>query len=385
MTIFDELGVRGVINGVGPATRLGGLPLSDEVWQAMREAVRTPVHLAELQEAAGREIARLLDVPAAYVTSGASAALTLAAAVCMTGDDAARIDELPRATTFPHRVVVQRGHRDPYDRAIEAAGGVLVEIGYPGTTHPGELEAALDERVAAVLFRPGGPGNLLDLSTTCTLAHARAIPVIVDGALVVPPARALHALLDAGADLVAVSGGKGLRGPQASGLLVGRPELVAAAGLHHQDMDERATTWHHAPRTPPRHGVARGMKTGREQIAGLVAAVRRHVRDPQSDHTEGVAELDRAAALLENDGRLVVTRTLHAQLDVPVVEIRFAPGIDVDTVVTDLRALPTPVHLGEERAQAATLTINPMALQPGHGEQLARSVLDVMSRLAGRP
>ena len=380
MTVYDDLGLAGVINGVGPATRLGGLPLADEVWAAMREAAATPVHLADLQRAAGAEAARLLGAPAAYVTSGAFAALTLAAAVCLTGDDPTLIDQLPRASTR-RRFVMQRAQRDPYDRAIEVAGGRIVDIGYIATTHPGELEAALSASAAAVLYRPGYPGNLLDLATVTRIPHDHQRPVIVDAALVVPPVSVLHELLATGADLIAVSGGKGFRGPQASGLLLGRLDLIEQVELHHQDMDERATTWHRAPRTPPRHGIGRGMKTGREQIVGLLTAIRRYLRDPDADNAAGLTELEHAATALSDDPRIVITRRIDPHLKVPVLDLLLAAPTDVDAVVRELLALPVPVHLGQQAADAGILTVNPMALQAGHGQILARSLIDAVSRL----
>lgn len=381
MNVYDDLGVTEVINGVGPATRLGGLPMAPEVWEAMQRATASPVHLADLQRGAGAELARLLGAPAAYVTSGAFAALTLAAAVCMTSAEPAAVDRLPRTGGIPHRFLVQRAQRDPYDRAIEVAGGRLRDVGYPGTTHPGELEAALARPTAGVLYRPGYRGNLLALAEVCEIAHRVGVPVIVDAALVVPPVTALRELLDAGADLIAVSGGKGFRGPQSSGLLLGRVELVEAVALHHQDMDERATTWHRAPLSPPRHGIGRGMKTGREQIVGLLAAVRRYLSDPGADDAAGVAELDIAAALLAADPRVAIERSADPHLGVPVIAVTFIEEADVDEVVRGLLALPVPVHLGQDRADTGTLVINPMALKPGHGRALATSILTVLDRL----
>ena len=155
MAFADELGLRPVINAVGPATRLGGLPLSDGVQAAMRAAGERNVRMDELQEAAGGRLAELLGVPAVYVTSGASAGLTLAAAVCVAGDDLELTDALPQISGPRRRVLVQRGHRDPYDHALTAAGVTLTEIGYASSTREDELTREFDGTVAAVLWRPG--------------------------------------------------------------------------------------------------------------------------------------------------------------------------------------------------------------------------------------
>lgn len=381
MTLYGRWGVPTVLNGVGPATRLGGLPLHPEVWQAMQEALAQSVRMDSLQTVAGRRLAGLLGVPGVYVTSGASAALFLATAATMAGGRSELIDQLPDTAGMKHKVVIQRAHRDPYDHAVTAVGATLVEIGYPESTHPGELERVLDDEVAAVLHRPGRPGNLLGLSETARIAHASGVPVIVDGALFVPPVDRLRSFFDAGADLVAVSGGKGFRGPQASGLLCGKSEFIDVIALHHQDMDERDTTWpgggSSGKTTPPRHGIGRGMKVGREQLAGLVAAVERYLRDPGGDERAGIAELDAMEELLSSDGRLPVARAQDAALAVPCLRLDVgAAGLEVDAVVLALAAREIPVFLGEAEAWRGVLTVNPMALGEDHGVRIGEALLE---------
>ena len=260
--MYRELGLRPIVNAVGPATRLGGLPPSGAVTAAMIDAVTDNVRMDELEEAAGGELARLLDVPAVYVTSGAAAALTLGVAVCVAGADPAAVEALPRLGA-PRRVVVQHAHRDPYDHAVTAVGVALTEIGFPGSTYSDELTRELDESVAAVLWRPARAGELLGLRQVADLSHAAGVPVVVDAAMDVPPVSRLHEFFADGADLVAVSGGKGFRGPHTSGLLCGRADLIAAVGLHHQDMDIRALTYQPSEVTGAqplrgRHGLGRG-------------------------------------------------------------------------------------------------------------------------------
>lgn len=387
MTIYDDLGVPTVLNGVGPATRLGGLPLHPEVWAAMQEAVEHSVRMDQLEAAAGRRIAELLGVPAVYVTSGASAALFLATAAVMARGDAANIDRLPDTTGMRHRVIIQSAQRDPYDRAVEAAGATLVPIGYPDSTHPGELERELGADVAAVLFRPGRGGNLLSLEATCRIAHEAGVPVMIDGAMFVPPIDRLQAYFAAGADLVAVSGGKGFRGPQASGLLCGRPEFIDVIALQHQDMDERDTTWLRnagaaEPSTPPRHGIGRSLKVGREQIVGLLTAIERYVRDPGADEAPGERELDAAEQALLADGRIPVHRVHEKTLDVGGLHLDIAAtGADLDAVVLALRERPVPAYVGESEAYRGVLTINGMAMREGQGRELAQAILEVVDGL----
>jgi L-seryl-tRNA(Ser) seleniumtransferase len=199
----------------------------------------------------------------------------------------------------------------------------------------------------------------------------------------------LHQLVREGADLVAVSGGKGFRGPQASGLLCGRPDLLDAVALHHQDMDERDTTWLRSSlsgnpditatvvgsSTPPRHGIGRGMKVGPEQVLGLCAAVERYLRDPGADNRAGLVELDEAEAVLGVEGGLQVARVFDEGLDVPVLHIDFSgSGYSADTIAARLVAGNPRVFLGEELAWRGVLILNPMALGKGEGGVLGEAV-----------
>ncbi|MGG7510690.1 aminotransferase class V-fold PLP-dependent enzyme [Plantibacter sp. YIM 135249] len=395
MGLYEALGVRPVINGVGPATRLGGLPVSDAVWAAMRESMQVSVRISVLQAAAGRRLAELLGVPACYVTSGAASALTLATAVAITGRDVAKIDALPNTAGMVNRVVVQRAQRDPYDHALTAAGAELVEIGFPHTTHRNELERVLDERTAAVLVRPGAPGNLLSLRTISEIAHAHGVPVIVDGALRVPPIDRLHQFFADGADLVAVSGGKKFRAPQATGILCGRPDLIDAVPLHQQDMDEREETWLSgaqatsddpwADTSPPRHGIGRSMKVGREQIVGLVTAVDRHINAPGVDDRIGLAELDELHDRLTRAGH-TVDRGVEESLDVPTLHIDLSrTGVDLDDVIRALATGDPAVAVGEDLVWRGVLVVNPLALLAGDAERFTVALGAALERAGVAP
>lgn len=382
--LYEGLGVPAALNGVGPATRLGGLSLHPEVWAAMHESLASPVRMDVFEAAAGRRIAELLGAPAAYVTSGASAAMLLGTAAAMTGGRADLVDRLPDTTGMRHRVIIQAAHRDPYDRAIASTGAVLETIGYPDSTHPDELDRVLGDDVAAVLYRPGKPGNLLSLAATAEIAHGHGVPVIVDGAVHAPGLERLRALFTDGADLVALSGGKGFRGPQASGLLLGRADLVGAVGAQHQDMDERPTTWPpglaSGGRTPPRHGPGRPMKVGREQIAGLLAALERYVRDPGGDEAPGIAELAETERLLREHG-VEVIRHHDVALDVPSLHVRAGDGADaVDALVIALAARSVPTYVGESEAWRGVVTVNPMALRSGDGVALGTAIIESLAR-----
>lgn len=379
-----RLGLRPIVNAVGPATRLGGLPLSDDVLAAMADAVSANVRMDELEEAGGAAIARLLGVPAVYVTSGASAALTLAAAVCVAGSDTAVIDGLPTGGLPRRRAVVQHAHRDPYDHAISAVGLELTEVGFPGSTRPQELARALGPDVALVLWRPGRPGDLLDLATVAELAHQAGVPVLVDAAMDVPPLERLHRLIDDGADLIAVSAGKAFRGPQNAGILCGRPELIAAVALHHQDMDIRESTWQPSDVTGAtlvrgRHGIGRGMKVGREQIAGLLVAIEEFVADPGAWNECYEQELAACAAALTDIAELRVARGRNDHLDVPILRVDLSEaGIAIGDVVRQLDTGTPRIHVDEEEAWRDVLIVNPMGLGEGEGAIVGSRIAEIV-------
>lgn len=383
MNVYSDLGLRPIVNALGPATRLGGLPLAPTVLEAMRQAVDSNVRMDELEEAAGSEIARLLGVPASYVTSGASAALTLGAAVCAVGADPGGIDQLPRVGQRD-RILIQSAHRDPYDHAVTAVGLSLTSVGFPGSTRPQELVQELDGTVAAVLWRPGRGGDLLSLATVSELAHEVGAAVIVDAAMDVPPLARLHQMFSDGADLVAISGGKAFRGPHTAGLLCGRADLIRDVALHHQDMDIREDTWQPSAITGARllrgrHGIGRGMKVGREQIAGLLVAIREYVDSPDAWAESYSKELGGCKAVLSTCSELTTVDGHDDHLDVPVLEVDFTNSrLDANEVVRLLELGSPRIHIGEDGAWRNVLTINPMGLKSGEGSIVGLRLVEVV-------
>ncbi len=273
MTIYDDLGIRRVLNADARLTRLGGSLMPDEVRWAMDAAARSYVDIVELHDAVGKRLAALTRNDAACVTTGAAAGLTLATLACMTGNDPVAIARMPDRPGLPSKIVYQRPHRIPYLPSVALAGATLVEIGVEPEVHPVELELAIDADTAAVLFVAGEhlAEGALPLAEVVQIAHARSVPVIVDGAAQLPPPENLWRYTrEQGADLAIFSGGKDLRGPQASGLVVGRPDLVAAIRQHGS----------------PNPRLGRSMKVGKEEMAGLLAAVERYLAE---DHLARIA------------------------------------------------------------------------------------------------
>ncbi|MGN6812664.1 MAG: aminotransferase class V-fold PLP-dependent enzyme [Thermomicrobiales bacterium] len=265
MTNYEALGVRRVINASARLTKLGGSLMPPEVLDAMREASGWYVDLFDLQRRVGRRLADLTQNEAVYVSTGASAGLFLSTLACMTGDDLHAIARLPDTTGLRNEVIVHRAQRMPYDPALQLAGGRLVEIGNALQTFDWELEAAFTGRTAAVFYVAGEHLNhgALPLSDVIRIAHAHSVPVIVDAAAQLPPVDNLWRFTrDLGADLVVFSGGKDLRGPQASGMIAGRADLIEACYTH----------------GAPHQRFGRPMKVGKEEMMGLLAAVERYLR-----------------------------------------------------------------------------------------------------------
>jgi L-seryl-tRNA(Ser) seleniumtransferase len=223
VTIFDELGVKPVLNARGAYTDLGGSSLSSRVWAAAEEANRWFVEIPELLERSGQALAALVGAEAGRVTPGAAAAIALGTAACLTRADRERIERLPDTTGMPGRVLIQRGHRYKYDRCVRMVGAELVEV------ESGALGAALGPEVGAVFF-PGhldGVRGTLALPDVCALARAREIPVLVDAAYLIDPPERMRTFIAAGADLVCFSA-KYFGGPNAGGFICGRHDLVDA-------------------------------------------------------------------------------------------------------------------------------------------------------------
>ncbi|WP_051898948.1 PLP-dependent transferase [Sciscionella sediminilitoris] len=248
---YRELGLRPVVNAAATLTVLGGSRLAPGAAEAMREASADFVDLPELQRAVGARLAELTGNAAGYVTSGGSAAVTLSVAACLSKDITVFGPPRPAAA-----VAMFSGHRNPYDYAVRQLGAPIVEFG----ANREEIAAALGPETACVLWFAGAhyAEGAPELPLVLELAHRAGIPVLVDAAAQIPPVSSLWRFTtELGADAVIVSGGKGLRGPQSSGLLLGSAEIIEGARAH----------------GAPHHAVGRGMKVGKEELLGLLAAV----------------------------------------------------------------------------------------------------------------
>ena len=265
--LYQRLGVSPIINAAGSITRLGGTRTRPETLELMARAARVMVNIDDLNRAAGREVARLVGAQAGFVCSGAAGGLLLQAAACISGNDPVKMRQLPNTEGLKNEIVIHTMHRFPYDQAYRAAGANMVEFGDYLYAHPWQLEGAINERTAAVpyLCAPFSSNKVMPLDKVCEIAHAHDVPVIVDAASMLPPRENLYRFLRAGADMVVYSGGKGIRGPQGSGILVGRADLIEAAAMQ----------------ASPAQFLGRGMKVAKEEVIGLVASLAAFVEEDE--------------------------------------------------------------------------------------------------------
>lgn len=341
------LGARPVLNAAATLTALGGSVMPPEVLHAMADAAASHVDMHELHLLAGRELAALTRNDAAYVTCGAAAAIAHGLLACVTRGDPAKIADMPRGDGLPTEVIIHCAHRIPYDRVVDLVGCRLVEIGNALQTFEWELERAISPQTAAVLWVAGSHLSpaALSLEQTIAIAHARGVPVLVDAAAQLPPVSNLwHFTGELGADLVAFSGGKALKGPQASGLLLGRADLIEAARAN----------------GAPNQRLLRAMKAGKEEIAGVVAAVSRFV---SLDHDGLVAGWETTVG--EWSRRLSQLPGVLAQRAFPNEAGQPTPRLSV-------RIDPAVVGWSTGSIIEALWNLDPrIAVLPGHGEEFS--------------
>jgi D-glucosaminate-6-phosphate ammonia-lyase len=394
--IYERYGVKTVINAAGPMTRLSGSILAPEVRQAMSDAASACVRVEDIQEAAGKLIASVTGAESGYVTSGAAGGLALSAAAAIAGMDVARMDRLPDTSGMPNEIVIQREHVTAYSHALRLSGAKLVEVGYvgypgQGCTWPWQIETAINENTVAVFYSVGNTPGAVALPGVVEVARRHNLPVIVDAAAALPPVENLRKFVDDGADLVCFSGGKAIGGPQASGILAGRADLIDSVALQHQDMDVLPATWTWRGRYldsqtlpgPPHHGLGRPLKVGKEEVIGLMVALEAYVnRDHAADQKRWQSMLEEIAGSLDGvQGVSIDLRGTKTASTVPVAIISLDEALierSVEEVINLLIEGDPAIGVSQGYVDRRAIGINPMVLQPGEPEVIGNRLREVL-------
>jgi D-glucosaminate-6-phosphate ammonia-lyase len=321
--------------------------------------------------------------------------LALGMAACIAGLDVGKMDRLPDTTGMKNEVVVQRGHRNAYDHAIRTAGIRFVEVGYLGYPGAGgtfgwQIDEAITERTAAVACPILDTPGTLSLPEVAEIAHAKGVPVIVDAAAELPPRSNLKRFIAEGADLVTYSGGKAIGGPQASGILAGRADLIASVALQHQDMDVRAVTWNKRSMLAdgrvqgvPHQGFGRSMKVGREEVIGLLTALRRYAAgSDQVDSERWSASLTGIAALIGEIPGVTSHIQFNPRKPIPYLILDLDEerlGFTAYDVVNRLLSGDRPIAVIESRAEFGSLGVNAQGVTDEEAEYLGNRLRHVLT------
>ncbi len=378
--IYARIGIRPIINARGTHTRLGGSLMAPEVLDAMREASRSYIVLDELQDKVSELITRATGAQAGMVTGGAAAGLLFGTAACMTDGNPALIEKLPFADGMKNEAIMFRAHRNGYDHSVRAAGARIVDVGYSHATHAFQLSSAINERTSVVVYlmSPWASKGALSLTETCEIAHRAGVPVLVDAAATLPPSTNLTRFIREGADLVAFSGGKGINGPQSSGILAGRAELIQAARAN----------------ASPIHSIGRAAKAAKEDIVGLMVALERYLtRDHDAEIARWRFQAESMIAQLTGfPGVTAIYQHDDSEHHTPRVEVLFdaSSSIDPHELVLDLENQDPRVFLFEPTGPSArsnSIVINTHTMQPGEesivGESLRAAIAWRLKDVAG--
>jgi L-seryl-tRNA(Ser) seleniumtransferase len=391
MSIYRQWGIEPIINVSGSVTRLGGAPMPKAVLDAFVAAAADAVPLDELQGAASRVIAEATGAEAGIVTCGAAAGLMLGAAAILARFDLGRMERLPHTEDMPHEFVAAREHRNGYDHAVRAAGARFVEVGFQEIVagagvrraEAWEYDAAFGARTAGVLHVYDANASP-PLAELVKVAHSSNLPVLVDAAGELPPRSNLRDILATGADLVVFSGGKAIRGPQATGILCGRRDLVGSALLQMMDMDDHFELW--APpanlvdkttlRGLPRHGIGRALKVSKEQIAALLTALKLFTSGAYDRELEDMTKWLRqiADALATAPARCDLIPSNGQSY--PILEIHVRGKKSAFEICRALRGGRPAVQLGHLKLAQGTLVINPLHLNDERTLALNRRLLE---------
>lgn len=372
--LYERMGVPTVINADGNMTTLGGSLMPPVALEAMAEASRSFVDLRELRARVCERIAELTQNEAAFVSTGAAACMMLATAACVTGEDQAKAERLPRLEGFEKgEVAIFKSQRNGFDHAIRAVGVDLVEVGTEAGATVHDLERAIGERTAAVFYFAGSvwQKGAPPLDRVIEIAHASGAPVIVDAAAQLPPVENLWRFTQMGADLVIFSGGKGICGPQPTGLILGRADLMRSVALN----------------SSPLYAIGRPLKVGKEELAGLLASLEWYLGIDQKDLAERrERQVQYMIEGLSGVRGVTAVREFPGEVGVPIPRalITLDPdvlGLTKADVVGHLWAGDPRIALGgtgEDEVSPNTFYVNPQTLEEGEERLVLARLLDVL-------
>ena len=361
-SLYASLGVKPVINGVGVVTVLGGSLMPPEVIRAMEEASHFFIPLPELERKVGARLAELLQAPAAMVTCGAASAISVGTAACLSQGDAAKLRQLPNREGIRFEVIQQKTHRSGYEHQMELCGATIVTV----ETRK-ELEAAINDKTGMMFFlNKGERDGKIGCEDFVKIGKERGIPTMNDCASDATPKENLWKYTKQGFDLVIFSGGKALRGPQASGLLLGRKDLIEAA----------------YPAMSPYGGIGRGMKVGKEELCGVLAAVERYLK---VDHAAEFQVLEERVTSIRGAIKDVagVKTDRHIPVianEVPHVTVHWdesAKGLTAQQVTEKLQASDPPIHV--QRPGKGQLLISVWMMRGDEHKIVGRRLAEIFS------
>jgi uncharacterized pyridoxal phosphate-dependent enzyme len=359
---FRDLGVRPFINAAGTYTAMTASLMPPEVMDAINYASKHYVMLDELHDKVGERLASLLHCEAAMVTSGAASALTLGTAGVLTGRDQKKIVDLPDLTSMKSEVIIQKSHRFGYDHAVRNCGVKMIEV----ETRE-DFERAVNPKTAMALFyNNNNPEGQIKDEEFVQLGKKHGVPTFNDAAADVPPVENLWKYTKMGFDLVTFSGGKGMRGPQSAGLLLGRKDLIAAARLN-------------AP--PNGNTVGRGLKVNKEEMLGLLAAIELYL---DKDHEKEQREFQKRAETIQAAAAAVAG--VKTEIFVPAVA-NHVPHLRVSwdpsrgqTAAAVVKALKDGEPSIGTRHEGDSLVIGVWMMRQGEDKIVARRLREVLER-----
>lgn len=389
---YSRFGIQPVINCVGYATRVGGSCPHPDVIAAMASASSRYVEIDDLLTAASQVIHEATGAESGIITCGAAGGLTLAAAACMAGNDPDIMDRLPDVSGCARNEIIYPlpGPFD-YDHAIRMSGAMTIFVDYRAPDALAQISSLITPRTAAIGFVWMGVNEQPRFDELVELAHQHGLPVIVDAAFAMPPVTNLKSFIRRGADLVAYSGGKHLGGPQASGVLCGRKDLIRSAWVQMVDMDVRGGTWslqHWVDAgwisRSPRHGLGRSMKVSKESMIGLMVALQRYLeRDHAAEYANWLRSVDEIYNSLKDLSSLRFTRLEKAASGQPYPLLVIEPGsgpsaMSAKDLQLALRKLPRKILLAEDEVTPDRAYLFTQCLQNGDVQEIVRSIRQVV-------